>query len=181
MPDACQFNMSYVECNCCLLLSCMSSARHLAPCRALDVLPLRPGRSDGGRRLAKVASPKPQRHKPDAAKGSALKGHVEPIGPKNSKRAPAKRKAAAKDTEDAPAEGAFLGPADAEESIYAPARTIGIWVITLQGQKKSKCSMRLSHSNGWFSMVPVGGHREGPQKRRQAKTADESRKGAAGG
>ena len=65
-------------------------------CRALDVLPLRPGRSEAARKLP---ASKPQRHKPDAAKGSAPKGPVQPIGPANSKRAPAKRRRSAQEEE----------------------------------------------------------------------------------
>ena len=71
-------------------------------CRALDVLPLRPGR--GAEASSRVAQGAPKRHKPDAAKGAAPRGHVEPIGPGNSKRAPAKRRRDAQQEADVPAE-----------------------------------------------------------------------------
>ena len=71
-------------------------------CRALDVLPLRPGR--GVEASSRVAQGAPKRHKPDAAKGAAPRGHVEPIGPGNSKRAPARRRRNAQQETDPPAE-----------------------------------------------------------------------------
>ena len=69
--------------------------------RALDVLPLRPGRTEGRRRLSVVD---PRRHKPDSAKGPAPRGPVQPIGPANSKRAPAKRRKAAQEAATPPME-----------------------------------------------------------------------------
>ena len=74
-------------------------------CRALDVLPLRPGRTEGRRRLAVVD---PRRHKPDSAKGSAPRGPVQPIGPENSKRAPAKRRASASEEASPPLDAGQL-------------------------------------------------------------------------
>ena len=65
------------------------------------MLPLRPGRSEGRRRLAVLD---PRRHKPDSAKGAAPRGPVQPIGPANSKRAPAKRKKDAQEFATPPAE-----------------------------------------------------------------------------
>ena len=86
-------------------------------CRALDVLPLRPGR--GAEASSRVAQGAPKRHKPDAAKGAAPRGHVEPIGPGNSKRAPAKRRRDAQQEADPPAEE---GAAPAHPSISACLR-----------------------------------------------------------
>ena len=64
------------------------------------MLPLRPGRAEGRRRLAVVD---PRRHKPDSAKGAAPRGPVQPIGPANSQRAPAKRRKGAAEEANPPA------------------------------------------------------------------------------
>lgn len=65
------------------------------------MLPLRPGRTEGRRRLSVVD---PRRHKPDSAKGPAPRGPVLPIGPANSKRAPAKRRKGAQEEASPPIE-----------------------------------------------------------------------------
>ncbi len=91
-------------------------------CRALDVLPLRPGRTEGRRRLTVVD---PRRHKPDSAKGSAPRGPVQPIGPENSKRAPAKRRASASEEAASPSldAGQLLLLSYARNNVHATSRS----------------------------------------------------------
>ncbi len=80
------------------------------------MLPLRPGRTEGRRRLTVVD---PRRHKPDSAKGSAPRGPVQPIGPENSKRAPAKRRASASKEASPPINAGQLSPSYALDTAHA--------------------------------------------------------------
>jgi len=87
---------------------------------------------------------KPQRHKPDTAKGSAPKGPVQPIGPRNSERKPAKRRKGAQEEPSPPEEEG--GPCDtcpAEGSEYQGRKCIacfsGLSCWLVWGERSEVC------------------------------------------